>query len=260
MRKAFWGCFCIAVSVAAQSTLSAPQVGFIQDRLRTVRLVNGVGGNFLVGGAVANGIVSAAFSGSFGMLKADSAIIVTDRLGHALASVAAPPGSALFAFSADGVPALVYFEHNNTLLRWNGRTLQPEPLHAASMAALEVLSIAAPNTSLVTFIVERKDGLWELHVRTATGQVESQTALPGLRGPVLMLASNDLLYTDAKGVVIRRPDGSEKHIAAQLPKSFALQQMGQGWIELSDLESGRLFAIRATPGREQYYALPEARR
>jgi hypothetical protein len=257
--KAFWTCLSTAAALWAQSTLAPPQVGFIQDRHQTVRLVNGVGGNFLVGGEVANGIVSAAFSGSFGMLKADSAIIVTDRLGHGLASVDAPPGSAVFAFSADGSPALAYFLHTNTLMRWNGRTFQPARLQTTSIAALDVLSIAAPNAGLAVLIVERKDGLWELRVRTATGEVESQVSLPGIRGPVLMLVSGDLFFTDAKGVAIRRQDGAEKHIAAQLPKSFVLQQMGQGWIELSDLETGRMFAIRTTPGREQYYALPEGR-
>ena len=177
------------------------------------------------------------------MLKTDSAIIVTDRLGHALASVAAPPGSALFAFSANGVPALVYFEQTNTLCGGTARTLQSErpacSIHGGDGSAID----RGSESSLVTFIVERKDGLWELHVRTATGQVESQTALAGAACPVLMLASNDLLYTDANGVVIRRQDGSEKHIAAQLPKSFAFQQMGEGWVEVTDLESGRLFAI-----------------
>jgi hypothetical protein len=108
-------------------------------------------------------------------------------------------------------------------------------------------------------IVEREDGLCELRVAVATGAVASQMALPGVKAPILMLPDGDLVYGNATGLVIRRPDASEKHIAAHLPKHFTLQQMGDGWIELSDLATARLFAIRTTPGREEFYVLPEVR-
>ena len=246
-----------AVSVWAQ--LAPPRVGFIQDSHGQVHPLNGLAGNFLVGGAASTGVVSAAFSGSFGLLKSATALTVIDQKGHALAKVAAPPGPALFAFSADGDPALAYFEHTNALRVWDGHRFQPVELDAASLAAKAVLTIAAPNSSLATLIVERDDCLWELGVRIASGRVVSQTGLPGVTAPVLMLASGELVYRDTHGVVLRWPDGSEKHIAAHLPRSLTFNQMAEGWVQVTDLATGRLFALSTQSGRERYYLLPEAR-
>ena len=132
-------------------------------------------------------------------------------------------------------------------------------LDAASLAAKAVLTIAAPNSSLATLIVERDDCLWELGVRIASGRVVSQTDLPGVTAPVLMLASGELVYRDTHGVVLRRPDGSEKHIAAHLPRTLTFNQMAEGWVQVTDLATGRLFALSTQSGRERYYLLPEAR-
>jgi hypothetical protein len=75
---------------------------------------------------------------------------------------------------------------------------------------------------------------------------------------VLALALGELVFSDAGGIVLRNPDGSEVHIAAQLPAKFSLQQMDGGWVQLSDLGAPRRFAIRVVAGREGFYQLPEA--
>jgi len=78
--------------------------------------------------------------------------------------------------------------------------------------------------------------------------------------PLLALPSGDLIYPGASGIVVRRTDASEVHIAASLPASFSLQQMNQDWVQLTDLNSNVRFAIRTTPGREGFYQLPESSR
>ncbi len=243
------------VWVAAWAQLAPPQVGFIQDGHGQIHIVNGLSGNFVVGAAVSSGIISAGYSGSFGLLKSDSALIVVDQHGHGVASVVAPDGPALFAFAADGSPALAYFEQSKTLLVWDGHTFRPE----GPQGIQAPLAIATLSSRQAEFIVQRDTGLWQLGVEIATGAIVSQTAIPGVTAPVLMPASGGVVYRDAQGVVVRRPDGSEKHIAAHLPESLTFSQMGTGWIQVTDLATGRLSAVNIQPGHEQFYLLPEVR-
>ncbi len=239
----------LSISAAwAQTSLAPPQVGFIRDSGNALRPVYGIAGNFVLGPAASTGVVSAAFSGSFGWVKTDSTLLVTDRLGQALTSMDAPAGPALFAFSQDGAPSLALFAGTNALIQWNAGTFQ----QVATLYASTVVSIASPDVDHAALVVQRDDGLWDVRLLLATGETVSQTALPGLRAPVLMLATGDFVYTDADGVVVRKTDGVELHICTPLPESFAFQQMGDGWIQLGK------YVVRITAGREQSYALPEA--
>jgi hypothetical protein len=244
----------VSTAAWAQRSLAPPQVGFIQDGHGQIHIVNGLAGNFLVGAAVSSGIISAAYSGSFGLLKSDSALIVVDQQGRGVASVVAPNGPALFGFAADGSPALAYFEQSKTLLVWDGHTFRP----ASPIVDQTPLAIASVSATRAATIVQREDGLWEYGVELATGATVSQMALPGVTLPVLMLAGG-VVYRDAKGIVVRSQDGSEKLIAAHLPESIAFSQMGKGWIQVSDLATGQLSAVNVQSGHQAYYLLPEVR-
>jgi hypothetical protein len=244
-------------AVAWAQTLTPPQAGFMQDAANSFRPVYGIAGNFLPGDPVAGGVVSAAYSGSYGLIKTSSAVIVTDRTGSIVASNSEPDGPALFAFTRSGEPALAYMPVANTLLAWDGAAFNPVPFDPTILSASAVLSIAAPNSGHAAMIVQREDGLWDVRVQLATGDIDAQTAITGVAAPVLMLANGELVYSDVNGIVLRSSDRTELHINAQLPASFTLQQMGGGWIQLRDLGSSRQFAIRITRNREQYYQLPE---
>jgi hypothetical protein len=254
--KAYLTFFSLLSTAAwAQHALAPPEVGFIQDGYSQIHIVNGLAGNFVVGAAVSSGIISVGYSGSFGLLKSDSALIVVDPKGRGVASVVAPAGPALFAFAADGSPALVYFEQSKTLLAWDGHTFQ-----ISGPTGTEVpLAIAALSPKQAALIVQRENVLWELGIDIASGAIQSQTALPGITAPVLMPAAGGVVYRDAQGLVVRKPDGSEKHVPAHLPGTLALSQMGNGWIQITDLATGRLFAVNIQPGHEQSYLLPEVR-
>lgn len=246
----------MAAAVLAQP-LASPRVGFIQDEHGAVHPVLGLAGSFVMAHASATGVVSAAYSGSFGLVKTDSELMVTDQTGRTIAKEKVPPGSALFALSEKKSTALAYFERTNTLRVWNGKLFQSVALNFASLAAKSVVSIGVAASGRAAIIVERENGLWELRIGAAGGAV-SQSALAGVTAPVLML-DGGLVYRDARGLVVRREDGSEKHVHTRLPEKLSFQQMGDGWVEVTDLDSGRLFAFNIDPGRERLYELPAVR-
>jgi hypothetical protein len=244
----------LAASALAQSTMQTPQVGFAAIAGGEVRPVFGVAGNFILGPSVAGNARSEAFSGLVGILKTDSSLIAFDPKGNVLANAAAGPGLALFAFSSGGA-ALAYIPSTNSLFEWFGgrfATLSVRPDASDNM-----LAIAFRNEYEATLIVRRSNGIWEIQLPLGRNRAPSQKALTGVSAPVLALASGQLLFTDANGIVVRNPDNSEVHIPAHLPARSSLQQMNADWVQLADTTSARRFAIRITPGRQAVYQLPE---
>ena len=84
----------------AQPAIAPPRLGFVQDSAHTLRPAYGAGGQLHSRTVrVPATIVSEAFSGSIGLLKTDSSLAAFDSQGKLLASMDAPGGPALFAFS-----------------------------------------------------------------------------------------------------------------------------------------------------------------
>ena len=255
--RASWAALSIVACVAwAQTALAPPEVGFMRDSSDSLRPVHGIAGNFLLGDPVAAGVVSAGYSGSFGLIKSGPAVMVMDRTGSIIASSEAPDGPAQFAFSRTGEPAWAYLSTGGTLLAWDAGAFAPVPFDAVALGG-PVIAIAAADSEHAALIVQRDDGLWDVRVQRATGEIDRQSAIGGVTAPVLMLASGDLVYAETDGLVVRKPDASERHIAAALPASFAFQQMGDEWIQVRDLTGDAQLAIRITENREQVYQLPE---
>jgi hypothetical protein len=171
-----------------------------------------------------------------------------------------PLGPAIFAFSPSGDAALAYLQFDNVLLEWRGGAFARLPLNLEQIRPDAVVAIAFPAPLQASLIVRRRDTLWELNFPLGAIGEPSQSALVGARSPLLALPSGDLVYSDAIGIVVRRADASEVHIAAALPASFSLQQMNQDWVQLTDLDSKTRFAIQTAPGRERFYRLPESSR
>ena len=256
--KAIFATLSIAAGAAwAQTALTAPQAGFMQDASNSVRPVYGIAGSFLLGEPVCSGVLSAAFSGSFGLVKTASAVALLDSSGAIVTSIDAPDGPALFAFARSGAPALAYLTATNTLLSWSDGSFAAVPFDVTTLAAAPVVAVGAPDSDHAAMILQRDDGLWEIRVRLSTGEIDAQAAIPGVIAPVLMLAGGALVYADANGMVVRKRDGTERHIGVPMPASVALEPMGDGWIQLRDLASGQQFAIRMAENREQSYQLPE---
>jgi len=258
MRNVMLAAVSLAAATAwAQPAIAPPQVGFAADPAGSFRPVYGLAGNFIWGDPAATGVVAAAFSYSFGLLKTDSSVIVTDRLGQAIASTNAPQGRARFAFSSDGQPALVLLPDSNTILQWTGAAFSQVSFDPSAVGAKAILSIAAPDSDHAALLIQRDEGLWNVRVLLSTGGVDSQIALPGLAAPAFLLADGTVVSSDTAGLVLQRPDGSQIHIPAQLPDRYWLQQMASDWLVLRDASSARQFAVRLTPHREAVYSLPE---
>ncbi|HEV2686974.1 MAG TPA: hypothetical protein VGV35_00430, partial [Bryobacteraceae bacterium] len=237
MMKSFLAFLTLAALACAQPALAPPQIGFIQDAANALRPLLGIAGNFLLGDATQTDVNSAAFSGSFGMVNTNSALLVIDRQGNVIASADSSSGSALFAFTPSGAPAFAYLVDANAWMVWDGQSFQPASFDLSQFGSATVLSITSLRDGEAALILQRDDGLWDVRVSMATAEVTSQTAITGVTAPALALATGDLVYRDADGVVVRKPDGSEKHIAAQLPANLVFQQMGDGWIQLRDLDT-----------------------
>ena len=250
--------FLSAASVWAQSAIAPPLLGFVQDSGGSLRPAFGVSGSFILGRSIAGPILSEAFSGSVGLLKTDTSLAAFNSQGKILASINVPPGPALFAFSPSGSTALAYIASDKSLIEWRGSAFAPVLAACDQAGSDTVLAIAYPSPFEATLMVQKDDGLWEVHLPLGAAGALSQNALAGVHAPLLALPSGDIVYSDAAGIVVRRPDASEVHVTASLPASFSLQQMNQDWIQLTDLAGKALFAVHATPAREGFYRLPES--
>ena len=247
----------LAAAACAQPALAPPQVGFLVDGANSVRPILGIAGNFLLGGVAFPGVLSAAHSGAYGLLKTDHSVIAIDSQGQALSALDAPPGPAFFAFFQDGSPAFAYVPSANLLFQWYGSSFQMIRFDCQIFPAAAVVGISAPDSAHVAFLIQRQDSAWEVRFLVESGESDSQTALPGVNAPALRLASGELVYSDSNGIDVRRPDGSEIHLNAQLPPSFSLAPIGAGWIAVSDLASPARLAVRLTAGHEGLFSLPE---
>ena len=247
MKQIFASLVFSAMLACAQPSLAPPRIGFVLDKSDAVRPVFGVAGSFTLGDSVGSDVVSSSFLGSFGFAKTNSAIAVFDQDGQILYATDAPVGPALFG------SRLAYLVQAKMLLRWTGTTLEPVALPPDS----EVLSIAQPDSAHVSAIVRREDGLWLVRFRLDSGAIEGQSAIPGIDGRVLLLDDGGFVFQNPRGIVIRRPDGSEIPLAARLSRLVQIQSMGCGWIQIADSD-GLQLAVDIRPGREQIYQLPEA--
>ncbi len=222
-----------AMAAWAQSGLDQPRIGMMLDRAGAVRIVAGLPGSATAGDPVLSGAVSLGCAG-YCMFKTDSSLIAPG------ATIPAPAGAALFAFDAAG--AFVYFLRTRQLARWEGGELAPADFQVPG----EVISLRSAGGA-VQFAV----------------RIGGQVLIEGPDGAVLgalphaarltMLLGGGVLFSTAKEVVLRRPDGSEMSFA--VPEASAFFEMSPDYIEIR--ASGGLFALRITPGKEQLFQLPE---
>jgi hypothetical protein len=252
----------LTLPIAWAQLVAPPQLGFVQDSARALRPAYGLAGNFILGPSisgtiVAGQIVTAAFDGSFGLLKTDSSLAAFDPQGKLLAAMNVAPGPALFAFSPGGTTALAYIASSNSLIEWRGSAFAPVSLQDQELIPGAVLAIAFPTPSEVSLIFESGGVICKLGLPLGKQGSISESSLAGVQAPLLVLPSGDVVYRDAAGIVIRKSGAAEVRIAASLPALFSLQQMNRDWVQLTDLNSSAHFAIRATAGREGFYRLPE---
>lgn len=245
----------LACSYVWAQAIAPPQLGFIQDHAHALRPVYGVAGNFVLGTAIQEKVVSQAFFGSLGLLKTDSLISAFDARGDLLAAIAVPPGPALFAFGLEGTTALAYVPANNSLIAWSDGAFAPLPIDFEA-GQDPVVAIAFPRPHEASLFVDRGGIVWRMTLSLDGSGITSQEALIGVRAPLLALPSGALIYSDRGGIIVRRNDSTETHIAASLPPDFSLAPMNHDWVQLADFTGSGRYAIFTATGREHIYRLP----
>ena len=219
-----------AAGIAYGQSFSPPLVGMARDETNRLRPVYGMAGNFIAGQAAGDEVVSMAFSGKAGIAKTETQLLLLDESGVAVTRYPAPPGTALFAFGADGMPAFCYFESTGELWRIAANTLDP----------VKTAELEQDDEALALSAV---DGLVRLISRKTLGQTD---------GPVLAIAGG-LLRAAGKGL-LWQPDGASQIEISIAGEVRSLEQIGDGWVRVAASEGD--FALRIPTG--MLYRLPRA--
>jgi hypothetical protein len=210
----------IASCAWSQSGIEIPSVGVIVDPSGSLRSVQGVAGNFVVGPAVATGVLSASCSEQLCLAKTDSKIL------SATGQADAPPGPAVFGLDRD--TAVVFFPQSQMFARWRENTLEPLDWIVDD----DVLSIRVGDNGIE--IALRRD--WETS------------------GPVLLLKEG-VLFATADQLVLRHRDASETRFELIGAESItAIASIGPHYAAIRT--TTMTFALRLDKGHEQLFVLP----
>lgn len=212
----------------AAAQIGVPRVGCLIDGSQRLRPVLGIAGNFLIGEAVAEGVVAAACSDALTIIKREESLVI--RTGEVAGEHPAPAGTALFGWSPDGSQALVFFPASGGWVKVSARGVQP--LEAPFLPEGEVIAIGGPGRpdALV-----RKDG-------------EAAT-------PALLLPDGKRLTARSAELILTSNGNEDRTIALPGPVE-RLEWLGPGWVHIRLAEGGGRLALSLE--REQLYRLPEA--
>jgi hypothetical protein len=249
MKKHQFAFLLSSVTVLAQPTITPPSVGIVRDFSGGLHAMVGVPGNFVAldDGAIP-GVISAAFSGSAGLVKTEQELLVLDSARHIVNRYDAPAGRALFAFDSNGAPALAYYA--GALFRFDNAGLKSVNWRGPAVA----IALVSPESAMA--IVQRHGRLRNVRITLATGDIENETATGHVSGPLLLLPDGDLLFTRENDIVLRDSSGVERLVPAAFEVAF-FEPMGRDWIAVREAAGGRLFGLRIAPQSLDLYQLPE---
>ncbi len=222
-------------------------MGWLLDPAGVLRPLLGFAGHFVAGPAREAGVLSAASSGSWTLAKTRREMIVFDAAGTEAQRLVAPEGTALFAFAADGEPAAVCFPEADLLLLWSDGRFESAGWTPGRDD--EVLAVAGA----ISFFVRRGETVWRSDRAVANGRVTLETALPGVRAPLLPRPDGSLLYVDGATLVLRAAQGVEQRIG--LPGAVAgLSELAEGWVRV--WLPGRQLAVSFSGAAPRVFELP----
>lgn len=234
--------------VLAQTSVKPPAIGAVRDAAGKVQAVIGVPGAFVLSSIAVSNAISAAFSGSAGLVKTADALYVLDAAHNISARHEAPPGRALFAFDAAGAPALV--DYGGSLWRFDSGRLQRVPWHGAAIA------IALEDSESASILVRRGHGTWKVIISLVHGAVRSQALLPEVAAPVALLAGGSVLFGRRHELVVRDRNNVERYLAANFTIA-SFEPMAPGWVSIHEANGTRRFALHVTPDDLALYQIPE---
>ena len=208
----FW-----AACAWAQSGIEIPAVGAVVDSSGVFRPLQGVAGNFLLGPAIASGVLSATCSEEVCLAKTDSKIV------SLTGETEAPLGPAVFGL--DGSSAVIFFPESRAFARWHDNTLEPLDWTVKG----EVLSILVVN-----------------------GQAQIAVRPEGDSNRPRLLLPEGVVFATEEEIILRRRDGTESRF--ELANAEAITRMGEHYAAI--VAGHTIYALRTDAGREQLYQLP----
>jgi hypothetical protein len=245
---------CLVLAATGRAQIGAPEAGCVLDREGALRPLYGMAGIFVPGEAIAPGVVSAACSDKFALVKTEYNLELRDAQLRLIARWPAPGGPARFAFPPTGMGALVYYPLTGDLVRIIG-SRPPRPLACALPD--EVLAIASPDPAHILAVISG-GGMRLVRVSLSNGAIDQEIEITGASGPAWLRRDGTLVYGDGAEVVMVRPEGSSRRWTLPAPAS-AIYQMGEN-LEGIMLAKGATAVLTLEEGREQLLRLPEATR
>jgi len=243
-----------ALWAPAQSRLEAPRVGFVLDWENRLRPLYGIAGNFVLGEAVAAGVISAASSTRATLIKLERELVLLDAHGAVRMRWEAPPGGALFAFTPAGEPALVYFSETGELCRIAaGQALAP-----LWTSRDWLIAVGKPDDGRAALIVRSERGLVLRTLHLASGQLEQESLLALDAGPAVLLPDGLAVYARGPELCVKGRDESERCVSLPTPAE-ALGQLNQDWVEIVLTAGAGRMALRVGTGSLALYGLPEVK-
>ena len=146
--------------------ITGPLIGYVRDLRGDLRPVFGVSGAFVLGDPIEQGVLSASFSQSAGLVKKEKQLLIF-RDGKPVRSIDAPEGGAWFGFEPNGGPNWVRFA-NGSCLVWRSGAPETGPCPAAEEPAAgdmpeRVESVESMGADWLA--VRTASGIWAVRIR-----------------------------------------------------------------------------------------------
>jgi hypothetical protein len=234
--------------------IDVPRVGYSRDAQGTVRPVDGVAGNFLLGDSLADDVaLDFAWNGIFGIRKTEKTLEWWDSAGARVDGIDFPAGDVVIGFDrAGGQTAWVYSNETQTLYEVSldqGRLRLSQTPMTLATANEEILALAGgPNSHEVA--VRRPEGIFIATFDGTSGTPLAEVPLGREASRMLLLADGSIVGIDGTTLWLRRVDGSEW--SADTGATLAnLSFIARDWIQAGT------FALR-TGSEPRLYQIPEA--
>ena len=241
-----------------------------------LRPVSGIGGAMLAGAPAVSGVISAACSNSFALVKTAGSVEVLDSGLGLLAQWDAPAGPALFALPPTGQIGFAYFAATGQLVQVDAQSSPRAVLDSQSLGG-DVLAIASPDVSHVIAVVAETAGPCLVRISAVDGTIESQAPLEDAGAPLALLSDGTVVFADGAGLTIRPPGAGAQLLAqpeSRLPvgkgqaaaagewrlglpsPAVAIDQMSGSWLAVRLANSSAPVALRPAAGPQRGYRVP----
>jgi hypothetical protein len=254
-RAVIFLAMCTIPSIAG-SNLSAPLVGIARDSQKQLRPVSGLAGNFVLRGAIDGKASNWAYSGSVGLVKTDTDLLMLDADGNVTRRQSAPQTDVILS------PDSAFFPDTGELWHAN-RAVWIEP----GAISGKVVALGMASRRGIEMAICRANHLWLLTLDVKTGAIMREAAPGGAIGEQacqparedsLPLLNDRLLFVNAHQLITQTTAGDERHMDIPASHRAQIHRAGEDWVQV-ELDNLPPKMIRITGEGETIYGLPVGR-